>query len=239
MLPAQSLHRSSAKSLPWVVFSLALLTAAAILIPKGQEVYWLNGLHHPTLDALMKTVTWWGEGFFLIPLLLAAPFVSGRATVLVAASWVGHGLVCLLVKRLLFPGMARPLAVLDPMLLHFTEGVKVHAHYSFPSGHTATAFCIATVVILLSRKAWVGTVITLLAVGVALSRIYLIQHFVVDVAAGAVIGATVPIIVWLLLARHPRAWMDRRLRAPKLFKNRFRPLPSGAFRTNRAFQKQL
>ncbi|MCU0419777.1 MAG: phosphatase PAP2 family protein [Cyclobacteriaceae bacterium] len=237
-MPTQSLHRPAAKVLPWIVHSLALLLAAAVLVPKGSEVYWLNGLHHPWLDTVMKIVTWWGEGLFLIPLLIASPFFSWRATALVAGSWLGHGLVCVVVKRLLFPGMSRPIAVLDASLLHVAEGVKVHAHYSFPSGHTATAFCIATVVILLARRQWIGVTLTWLALGVALSRIYLLQHFLVDVAAGAVIGAVVPMVVWLLLNHHPRAWMEQQLRLPRVFKSRFRQPRFGAFRTNRAFQKQ-
>ncbi len=238
MLPAQLLHRASAKTLPWIVYSLTLLIAAAILIPKGQEVYWLNGLHHPVLDQLMKIITWWGEGLFLIPILLATPFVNWRAAVLVAASWAGHGLVCVFAKRLLFPGMARPIAVLDASLLHVAEGVRVHAHYSFPSGHTATAFCMATVVMLLARHRGWGIALTCLAVGVALSRIYLLQHFMVDVAAGAVIGVAVPLTVWLFLVNHPRSWMDRKLPMRPFVKSRSRQRPSGAFQTNRAFQKQ-
>jgi undecaprenyl-diphosphatase len=59
--------------------------------------------------------------------------------------------------------------------------------YSFPSGHTETAFIIATV--LSAFIAWRYSLITyLLAAAVGLSRIYLGVHYFTDVVAGAVVG---------------------------------------------------
>lgn len=69
--------------------------------------------------------------------------------------------------------------------------------FSFPSGHAAGSFCYATfvtVVLIRTRPgvaSWiVSAILLVLATGVALSRIALGVHFPGDVAAGAIIGAT-------------------------------------------------
>ncbi len=60
---------------------------------------------------------------------------------------------------------------------------------SFPSGHSAAAFSLATVVALQYRHhAWVPVVAYTLASGVGLSRMTLDRHWASDVAIGALIG---------------------------------------------------
>jgi undecaprenyl-diphosphatase len=67
------------------------------------------------------------------------------------------------------------------------ESYFIAHSYSFPSGHTQTAFTIATV--LSAFIAWRYNIITyLLAVAVGISRIYLGVHFMTDVVAGAIAG---------------------------------------------------
>ncbi len=60
---------------------------------------------------------------------------------------------------------------------------------SCPSGHTAAAFSLATVIALQYRQhAWVPAVAYTLATGVGLSRLALDRHWASDVAIGAVVG---------------------------------------------------
>jgi membrane-associated phospholipid phosphatase len=60
---------------------------------------------------------------------------------------------------------------------------------SFPSGHTATAFALATVVSLQYRRSgWVPVVAYGLAAGVGLSRVALDKHWASDVLVGAAVG---------------------------------------------------
>lgn len=58
--------------------------------------------------------------------------------------------------------------------------------YSFPSGHSATIFCMATMASI--GAPWLAPVFFAVAVMVAISRIYLGLHFPSDVIAGSVIG---------------------------------------------------
>lgn len=58
--------------------------------------------------------------------------------------------------------------------------------YSFPSGHAATAFAVATVLAYFDRKRWY--VYFIIASLIAFSRIYLGCHYVGDIIIGAILG---------------------------------------------------
>ena len=67
---------------------------------------------------------------------------------------------------------------------------------SFPSGHTSTAFLIATTItILFSNNKWLLSIIWLWAFVVAYTRLALGVHYPSDVIGGMIIGASNAIIV--------------------------------------------
>jgi len=156
---------------------------------KGQEVILINGLHTESLDLFFSFITEFGNGLLFAPIILLIAFRSYRYAFLGISVWAMHGLLCLIFKRLFFSDFKRPAALLDHSLLHFVDGVNVHHHYSFPSGHTATIFCLAVFVSLVYKNRLLTFGMLLLAIVVGCSRIYLLQHFLEDVLAGAVVGA--------------------------------------------------
>jgi len=64
--------------------------------------------------------------------------------------------------------------------------------YSFPSGHTLTAFCSAVVLYAANRK--IGGIAFLLAALIGFSRIYLYVHYPSDVLGGIMIGSLLGVL---------------------------------------------
>lgn len=75
----------------------------------------------------------------------------------------------------------------------FAANVRINAvyqppHYSFPSGHSSSAFTTATAVSQVQRKWYITAPAFLWAGAIGYSRMYLGVHYPTDVAAGALLG---------------------------------------------------
>ena len=57
---------------------------------------------------------------------------------------------------------------------------------SFPSGHTASSFAVATSLALSFQRRWAGTLLIILAAAIAISRMYVGVHYPLDVLCGMV-----------------------------------------------------
>ena len=195
----------------FLVFAFLLITIA-LSIPKQEGVLWINQHHFTWLDQLMVLITTLGAGLLFLPLLVAMLFVRFRYAILTLTVWVGHGILCAVLKRGLFGHLKRPKELIDNSLLHFVPGVEVHSHFSFPSGHTATIFCFAFLLSLFVKNTMATIGLLLIALAVGYSRVYLLQHFLVDVAAGAVIGVVTTYLLWRYFenSQFP-SWMNSRL----------------------------
>ena len=68
--------------------------------------------------------------------------------------------------------------------------------FSFPSGHTSTAFAMATAATLSTKKWYVAVPSYLYACGVGYSRMRLGVHFPSDVLGGMVVGIGSSLLVW-------------------------------------------
>jgi len=83
----------------------------------------------------------------------------------------------------------------------YPEYLKPKTHvgpYSFPSGHTSTAFSMATSLTLATKKWYVAVPAYLWASGVAYSRMYLGVHYPSDLLGGIVIGVGTSLLTWKL-----------------------------------------
>lgn len=158
----------------------------------------------PWMAVTSQAGNWIGDGWHLAELslgLLAVGWVLKQPHTIAAAiqSLIGHGIAALLVNGLKhLIGRPRP---------KFTHSGDWHMSVSwvsgwdsFPSGHSAASFAVATV--LAKRFPMVGPLCIGVAAFVALSRVLRGSHFPTDVVGGAVLGilsgslASAPLTEW-------------------------------------------
>lgn len=192
------------------IFLLAvfILLTANLFIPYGKDVLLINGHHHSLLDLISPWITELGNGLYYVPVLAIMLFVRFRWATVIALAGILHAIAILVLKRLIFPDALRPAGLMDKSLLHFVPGVNVHTALSFPSGHTATAFAFLLIISLYFNNRWLTLLFAVLALLAGLSRIYLVQHFLVDVAAGSTIGFISAWAAWQIIKSKKWPWLD-------------------------------
>ncbi|TAJ13804.1 phosphatase PAP2 family protein [Marinilabiliaceae bacterium JC017] len=182
---------------------LILLLAGLPLLfhyDKGDILFKLNSMGTPFLDSFFRIYTFMGYGMVMVILAVVFLFVKYYYSVLFMLILIMCGVVSFCCKELLFPGLVRPAAEIDFELLpNVIQGIDFHHYGSFPSGHTMTAFASAVVCCFYFKRRGIGLVMLLLAVLVAVSRVYLLQHFYMDVYTGAIIGTILALGVHYLL----------------------------------------
>lgn len=162
-----------------------------IVYPKGELELLINQHHTAFFDVFFKYVTNLGDGVLLALLLVFLLFYNYSSTILAAFSIALQAIFVSIFKRWLFKGLERPLAFFgDGVNLDFVDGVNVHSYNTFPSGHTATGFALfALLFIVINNRGIIFSIILFSAAFlVGFSRVYLLQHFVIDVYFGAFIG---------------------------------------------------
>ncbi len=168
-----------------------------LAFPKGELELIINEkATSPILDPFFKYLTHLGDGLIVLPLLAFLLFVKYRYTVFLAVSSLYQLILVNVNKRLLFSDMPRPKVFLEGHTLHFVDGVDVHSYNSFPSGHTTTAFAVFLLLSLLVKEKKWSIIFFVLSLAVGFSRIYLMQHFFVDVYAGSIIGCLSTVLAW-------------------------------------------
>jgi membrane-associated phospholipid phosphatase len=123
-------------------------------------------------------------------------------------SFLVSGLVAQLFKHLIHS--PRPVLFFGPHGIHWIYGITRTGYASFPSGHTATIFAITTLLSLYFPGRRNGILFFLIAALTGFSRIYLSEHFPVDVLGGLLTGVLISIGVYVIfrmqnLKRNPPA----------------------------------
>lgn len=187
---------------------------------KSELFLCVNQYHNSFLDNFFFYYTHLGDGLFFVLIALLFLFVRFRYTVYALIIYLATSQVVQLLKRVFFPTEPRPKKYFEGIAqIHFVKDMDVHSFMSFPSGHTTTAFAIATFLVLINRNnMWTGFFCFALAFFVGYSRIYLAQHFFADVIAGSLIGVFITLMTYVMLERSKwtkKSWLDKRINVIK------------------------
>lgn len=202
--PNTLLADSSTRGLLFMIIALLLLSSPILFLPKEQATFWINGLNTPFLDVFFKYITYLGDGLVFVPvvifLLLRSYVKAGFFSFFVIFEAI---IVQLVLKKGIFAHLDRPMSYIQDFdLLHQVQGVHLHGLHTFPSGHTQSVFLVAFFLVWALKK---GPAINLLILSIAvltgISRVYILQHFLIDVWFGALIGFGIPFISIYLLQK--------------------------------------
>lgn len=190
MLPHSNLNYTGATKACLAVAILgAILMLASLLAGKTALFLLLNGDGGIIIDQFFSAITNFGDGAIWISWFVYFIFFGKKRLLPALTASLVFSTIFSQVPKKIFDE-PRPLkAIVDQLTVHYVKGVEVHSYNSFPSGHTATAFAFALLCTLLFPKKIVIWVAFLMAVLVGYSRIYLGQHFPLDVGGGMVAAA--------------------------------------------------
>ena len=150
----------------------------------------LNFIHTRGLDVFFQLITHLGDGWSILFISVILLFVNLRFSLMQITSYASSGIISIVLKNLLFSECKRPYYYLksDPTFYTMSNFTYFIEH-SFPSGHTTSIFALMTLFALTYNKSkLLLLVFFIFALLVAYSRIYLSQHFLIDVFAGSLIG---------------------------------------------------
>lgn len=201
-----------------IAYLVLLMYVFGLLLayPKVELHLWLNSWHTGFLDTFFKYYSTLAEGLLYVLALLPIFWKKKEMTIFFAISELAGGAIVQILKFLF--DAQRPASVFENyqnVVLPLVEGVELHHSSSFPSGHSSTFFvfftCCAIILAyhyvqraqthnLRTRILFHATLLLMLflaALG-GYSRIYLSQHFMVDVCVGSIIGFVTPFVVFWL-----------------------------------------
>lgn len=203
---------------------IAVLGLALIYIPKDQLHLLLCNRHTPARDIFYRYYTHVAEWFPYVVCIAVLLFGRIGDGVFASAAMLLSALFTQIVKHIVVA--PRPLTWFSEhfpsIQLPLVDGVKMNLWYSFPSGHTTSFFALAFVASILitsklsgssrSSSCLVQLVLVLLATLGGYSRIYLSQHFALDVFAGALVGTLITLICYTVLYRYEdKKWYNFRI----------------------------
>ena len=184
----------------FTLFSLLLLSFLFVYFyGKKESFILLNTYHSFWLNVFFINYTFIGDGIFAVGLIGFSYFYfkNKNLAIKIFYSFLFSGTGAQVIKNLF--NSPRPRLYFEAgTYLNFIDGVSLTGYSSFPSGHTAIAFAIATVLVLTSKNNNWQLIILFAALLVGYSRIYLAQHFLIDVTIGALLGCVSGLLSFLL-----------------------------------------
>jgi membrane-associated phospholipid phosphatase len=192
----------------WSVLLFVLATSGFCLVVfSAKDIFFqLNTFHTLYLDTFFQNYTLLGDGVFSIAVFLVLLLAErGALAMQVITGYLFSGMISQVLKRLIHA--PRPHAIIqNTEYPYFMDGITHTGMTSFPSGHTTSVFALAVLLALNTNDKRRSPIYLVTAIITGYSRIYLGQHFLADVVAGALIGILSALVVYWYLRRVKIEW---------------------------------
>jgi membrane-associated phospholipid phosphatase len=174
----------------------------------------LNQFFYDWLHSFFKYITHIGDGLFAVAIILLVLFVNYKSSLQIGLTAILAGGATQLLKNFVFDSYDRP----SWFFKHFSEnriqtieGMELNIHNSFPSGHTTTAFALYVSLLLLTKNPKWTVLFTILAFAAGYSRVYLSQHFFIDIYFGSLMGTLWALLIFAFLSNLNKPWFNKSL----------------------------
>jgi len=196
--------------IPYFIFLFSGGVALTLWSKTDIHLY-INSYHCPIADTFFSNWTSLGLGIMIIPAALILAFVRFRYMII---SVIGFLLTVIINDSLKAIFHApRPVTVFSQMhqSLYLVPNVEMYNWDSFPSGHTATGFCMFCLFALYIRNHLFKATCFIIALLIAYSRIYLSEHFFQDVYTASLIGVGSALLIytWVMNAKMFNKFAER------------------------------
>lgn len=204
---------------------LLILGIAMLYVPKGELHLYLCDHHTPFLDAVIPFLSNMVNWLPAVTIVLLLFYRAGWA-VFLAGDYLLTTCVVQPIKHLAHA--PRPITWfaenMPDIALPLTEGVRIHSWNSFPSGHTTTFFMLFFTLSLIATtdnlrgKNSLSVLCFVLATAGAYTRIYLSQHFAMDVFAGIIVAVICTLVLYFTYTKktiNTRFWSWNLLKLKK------------------------
>ena len=196
----------------FIPYATCLLVALMLLLiySKSAIHLFINSHYTTVADFLFRYLTTLGSGLFGAGVGIVFLLVSFRKSLFIFLTWAGSGIFVQILKRVFFPHALRPVKFFEGVYnLHLADGVHIRQYFSFPSGHAATAFGLFLCLAIMTRNHGLKLICFVMAALVAFSRIYLSQHFLIDICFGSLAGSGFALLFYFLVFLSEKKWLDR------------------------------
>lgn len=171
----------------------------SMLWGKNEAFLYLNENLGQLADKIFEYSSYLAEGWIWIPYFIVLVVLFKIDTAFILMNFLVSTLLTQFAKNYIFDAAKRPMASgLDATQIHTVPGVEIHSLNSFPSGHTATAFSLFLLTTYLFPNKYALSIGIVYAIVCGYSRIYLAQHFPLDLAGGIFVALlTLPISIFM------------------------------------------
>jgi membrane-associated phospholipid phosphatase len=202
----RTIRTNSAFFIPYIIF---LLAGGFILSlwNKPDIHLFINKYHSPAFDYFFKYWTLIGLGWLIIPVVLLLSFLRFRYVIISIAAFILTFIINDTIKQIL--GAPRPAELFSQLHLplYLVPGVIAYHWNSFPSGHSAVAFCLFCILALSTKYNLIKFICFIIAFLVAYSRMYLSEHFLIDVYIASIIGVTSALVTFSIAMK--LEWLNK------------------------------
>jgi membrane-associated phospholipid phosphatase len=174
-----------------------LLSEGKVQIHRNMNAY----VGNLTVDEFFAYATHLGDGLFAVIIALLYLLKNVRVSLYILLSYAGAGIVSYILKHWVYYEVTRPHFVFQYYVreqLKLIEGVDIVAFHSFPSGHALSAFALFFCLLFVTKNHLLKLLFFILAVVAAYSRVYLSQHWLIDVYVGSMIGFIFAVLLYVV-----------------------------------------